>query len=325
LIWKHAIWVTWEDQRRNRELSRSLGVELHELREIDGIENRLVKYAVGIQRTFSLFRRRGARLVFCQNPSLVLTLFTILLKRIYGYRVVVDAHNAGLFPAQERWRLLAGVSRLVLRRADLTIVTNDRLKEHVERNGGKPFVLPDKIPDLPEKKGVKLRGAENLLFICSYADDEPYSVVFEAAKGLREDIVVYVTGNYKKRDLDPSAMPENVVLTGFLPEELYSQMLHSVDATIDLTTRENCLVCGAYESVAAGKPMVLSNTRALKEYFSMGAVYADHAVEDMRRAMREVLARKRELLAEVQQLKIVREREWLDRKSELERLIQRRM
>ena len=325
MIFKHAIWITWEDQRRNRELSRAMGVELFELPEIDGIKNRLVKYAAGIQKTVSLYGRRRPRLVFCQNPSLILVLFTILLRRIYGYRVIVDAHNAGLFPAQDRWRLLKAASRFVLRSADLTIVTNDALKEHVERNEGKGFVLQDKIPELTAGNKVNLRGKKNLLFICSYADDEPYSSVFKAAERIKKDVFIYVTGNYKKRGLDPSKMPENVILTGFLQEEQYVAMLYSIDATIDLTTRENCLVCGAYESIAAGKPMVLSNTRALKEYFSLGAVFTDNTIEDMERAMHEVLVRNQDLMVEVQQLKIVRQREWLLRKSELERLVQRWM
>ena len=66
----------------------------------------------------------------------------------------------------------------------------------------------------------------------------------------------------------------------FLPvtcqKDEYVSMLYSVDATIDLTNRENCLVCGAYESVAAGKPMILSKTQALMEYFNKGAVYVEH-------------------------------------------------
>ena len=63
-----------------------------------------------------------------------------------------------------------------------------------------------------------------------------------------------------------------------------------MDATIDLTTRENCLVCGAYQSIAAGKPMVLSKTRALQTFFPAGAVYTDNSAADIRRCIEKVLA-----------------------------------
>ena len=69
--------------------------------------------------------------------------------------------------------------------------------------------------------------------------------------------------------------------------------MNSVDATIDLTTRENCLVCGAYESLAAGKPMILSKTRALMNYFSQAAVYVEHTAEDLERGIHEALKQER--------------------------------
>jgi hypothetical protein len=49
-------------------------------------------------------------------------------------------------------------------------------------------------------------------------------------------------------------------------------MMRSVDATIVLSERENCLLCGAYETVASEKPMILSNKEALRNYFDKGAI-----------------------------------------------------
>lgn len=105
-----------------------------------------------------------------------------------------------------------------------------------------------------------------------------------------------------------------------MPEEQYITMLHSADATIVLTERENCLLCGAYESIAAGKPMILSGTNAIKGYLNCGAIYVNHTVEDMQTAMREVLSRKQELAVEVVQLKSLLDRRWLERKAALEQI-----
>ena len=110
-------------------------------------------------------------------------------------------------------------------------------------------------------------------------------------------------------------------LTGFIPESEYIAMLNSVDAVIDLTNRENCLVCGAYESIAAGKPMVLSRTVALMEYFNEGAVYVDHNEVSIANGIKEVISRKEELSVKIKNLKKIRYAEWLVNKSQLEQIL----
>ena len=314
---KNAIWLTWENQRRNRELSAALQIPLFEFAEIDTIKNYLKKYFFGIAKTLYVIKEEKPRLVFCQNPSLVLSLFLIILKIFCDIRVVVDSHYAGLFPLKRRYKILNLTSIFIQRYADLTIVTNRILKQHVEMNGGRAFVLQDKIPDLKPTTIKDLKGKYNILFICTYADDEPYEIVFAAAKKINKDIVIYVTGNFDKKGINPTEAPENMILTGFIPEKEYVAMLNSVDATIDLTDRENCLVCGAYESTAAGKPMVLSKTQALMEYFNQGAVYVEHTSDSIASGIAEVIKRNKEISENVQSLKRIRIADWKKRRNEL--------
>lgn len=320
-----SVWITWENQRRNRELSEALGVRLFEFAEIDEIRNVLVKYAKGAAKTLRVLFRERPTLIYCQNPSIVLAFLIVLAKPFNKAFVCVDAHNVGLFPREGRPSVLSAVARFIQRRADLTLVTNEALRRHVEGNGGRAFVLPDRIPRIETGESLRLEGTTNILFICSYAADEPYEIVFQAAEKIDPGVFIYVTGNYRKRGIRPEDLPGNVVLTGFLPEEEYCRMLGSVDGTIDLTTRRNCLVCGAYESVAVGKPMILSDTAALREYFSMGAVYTRHTAEAMAQAIEDHVARRGELSDEVRRLKDLREAEWEARRRELqERLLQPR-
>ncbi len=307
---EQAIWVTWESQRRNRELAAALGIELYEWADIDAIGSRAKKYSVGLLRTCRLLLRKRPRLVVCMNPSLVLAFFLVLVKRIGRFRVFVDAHNAGLQPLEGKSTLLNRLSGFILRHADLTIVSNDNLRAEVEARRGRGFTLPDRIPDLPTNLGRDLPGKSNLLFICSYAADEPYANVFEAARGLDRDITVYVTGDYGKLQSVPPDLPENVTLTGFLPEEEFVALLNSADAIIDLTTRENCLVCGAYEATALGKPMVLSDTAALRQYFDAGAVYTRHTAAALRQSFLTVIENRDELARQAVELKARREAEW---------------
>lgn len=312
-----AIWITWEHQRRNREISRRLGIPLLEFAHIDTIQNPFRKYTQGIATTLAALNRVRPCIVFAQNPSLVLCLFLLFYKSLAKCRLVVDAHNAGIFPKEGQSGILLALSRIVQRLADLTIVTNPALADHVKGVGGRPFVLPDPIPELPSVSPIQLEGDANLLFICTYAADEPYQAVFEAAERIDNKATIYVTGNFGKHGIDPEGLPSNLILTGFIPEDDYIAMLKSVDGTIDLTTRENCLVCGAYESVAAGKPMILSNTTALRTYFDKGAIYTDNTVSDLSRCIEEIVARKDELAQAVIDLGARRAAEWDKMAAEL--------
>jgi glycosyltransferase involved in cell wall biosynthesis len=160
--------------------------------------------------------------------------------------------------------------RLIHRRADLTIVTNEPLRQIVEGHGGRAFVLPDRIPALNHaalEPAVEKREGQ-VVFICSFAEDEPYEEVIKAGAILEEGMLLHITGSpHRLREGVLRNLPANVRLTGFLPENDYLDLLRRADVLMDLTTREDCLVCGAYEAVALGKPLVLSDTRALRNHF----------------------------------------------------------
>lgn len=313
----NKIWITWEDQRRNREVSKALGAKLFEFSEIDLMSNPLRKYPVGVWKTLKVFFKEKPKLVYAQNPSIVLSLLVIIMKHIFHIRVVIDAHNVGLFPAEGKSRILNQISRYIQRKADVTIVTNEALKKYVEENDGRAFVLPDKIPDFLKVLDIPLKGKKNILFICTFAEDEPYLEVFKAAEILEDNVFIYVTGNFAKTNLNESGLPNNVVLTGFLPENDYVQMLFAVDAIIDLTTRENCLVCGAYESIAAEKPMILSNTTALRNYFHSGVVFTENHSKSLTRSISKVLSNKNELIHQIKILKDEKIGSWEVSKKEL--------
>ena len=318
----NSVWITWENQRRNRELSSALRVKLFELSEIDCINNILLKYLLGLIKTIYILLKEKPKVVFCQNPSIVLSLLLVSIRYFTNLIVCVDAHNAGIFPHEGQVRLLMMLSRFIQKRADLTIVTNDALKKIVDKNGGNGFVLQDKIPDLPSTSKQHLKGKANILFICSYAVDEPFELLFQTARKISPDVCIYVSGNYKKiKNITKMGIPQNVILTGFMTESQYVQMLISVDAIIDLTTRENCLVCGAYEAVAAEKPLILSKTKALKEYFHMGTIFIDHTEEDIERAINDVLQNNLYLTKQIIVLKKLIIAEWRQKKYLFEKKI----
>ena len=266
------IWLTWEIQRRNRTLSKKLDATLYELIPK---KKGLARYAELIVKSYQVLINEKPRLLFVQNPSLVLALWAVLNRPFFSYRLVVDAHNAGLYPAEGKSALLALVASFVIRFADITLVTNAPLALVVINKKGRPFVLPDPLPDLLPKPAHKHRAKTKaaLTYVCTWANDEPTRDVMDAARELGDVLTLYITGR-PPAWVKSMSLPHNIVLTGFLSEADYLDLLQSSNALIVLTTRENCLNCGAYEGVALEKPMILSDTEVIRNYFNKGIVYS---------------------------------------------------
>jgi glycosyltransferase involved in cell wall biosynthesis len=234
---------------------------------------------------------------------------------------VIDAHNSGIYPFENKSRLLRSISCWLQRNAALTIVTNKTLKDFVEKNGGTAFVLPDAIPSTPNNlKRKKLKGDINLTCICTFNEDEPYWEIIKAARLLSTDIHIYFTGKFEGK-ISSKEVPDNVHLTGFIPESEYWDLLYSSDIIIDLTLREDCLVCGAYEGIALEKPLILSNTNALKEYFSKGSIYADPFEKDIYKAIQASIQDMENLQKDIKLLKVELEESWLEKISQLKNKI----
>jgi glycosyltransferase involved in cell wall biosynthesis len=79
-----------------------------------------------------------------------------------------------------------------------------------------------------------------------------------------------VTGNYRKAGIVPPTDAPNVTFTGFLADPDYVALLGRADVVIVLTSDDDLLNCGAYEALALDKPLILSDTKAIREYSGWG-------------------------------------------------------
>jgi glycosyltransferase involved in cell wall biosynthesis len=310
------IWITWEEHRRTEELASALpGIKLF---EFDLEAHRLVRYPLLLLWTISILIRQRPDIVIIQNPSIVLAFFMVTIGKLIKFRVVVDAHNEGIQPFYSKYNWLLPIYATIQKWADLTIVTNEELARIVRNNGGRPFVLPDKIPQFDSPEHIKLKGKHNFVFICTFAKDEPYEDVIQAAKLIDSSTCIYITGRYQKAssDIIKQSSP-NVIFAGFLPEQTYINLLYSCDVVIDLTLMQDCLVCGAYEAIALGKPVILSNTQALRNYFYQGAVYTENSVDEIAKNIKYAIRKKGKLENEVIVLRDQLQLEWKKRRSNL--------
>lgn len=313
-----SVWITWERQIRNKSMSARLGADFFEIISRD---KRLIRYCKSTIKTLKILYANRHKDVFVQNPSIVLSLVAVIFKLLFGYRLIVDAHNSGVFPAKK----LQFLADFINRSADYVIVTNEGLASYIRKIGGSPVILPDPLPSITviedESSKWKVLNSPSVLMICSWASDEPYCEVIAAAASL-PDVTFYITGNSKGREAKCACpIPSNVVLTGFVSENDYHLLLNNSDIIVDLTTREDCLVCGAYEAIAVGKPVVLSNTNALRSYFGDAAIYVENNSASITDGIRNILKEYNEVSDKAKSNSQEVERQWLQLFGGLQKLL----
>jgi glycosyltransferase involved in cell wall biosynthesis len=278
----NIIWIAWEKHRRTVELCKHFDIELITYL---GTTNRLIKYFIYSFRTLLDIIKNNPNVLIIQNPSVFLTFISCLLKPVFGYKLIVDTHNAGILPEISFLRKLSFLYKYFQRAADLTIVTNMNLAAIVRANGGRPFIMPDKLPTIDVKVSESTSYTDNtikIVYICTFGADEPYLELIDATRHFNEDVIFYVTGNITRLPVKAIASkPTNLIFTGFIPENEYWNLLSTADIIVDLTNREDCLVCGAYEAVAVEVPLILSDTEALRNYFTEGTVFTKNTTQDL--------------------------------------------
>ncbi len=315
----NGIWIAWEKQRRTTELAAELGVDLRQWTFRAPYLLRIIWLSF---KTCVLLIVRRPPVLIVQNPSVVLAALAALLKPLLGYKLVVDRHsNFKLETSGSRsakYRIFHFLSRYSLPRADLTIVTNEFLRDLVDGDGGRGVVLPDKIPNLPFAAEAPHPDRPTVVFVASHSPDEPTAEFIEAARILGPGVDVRVTGDEGKLSASArESAPPNLTFTGFLSDRDFQMQLGACDVVVVLTTKPHILLCGAYEAVAAGKPLVLSNQEDLLEYFSRGVVPTENDADGIAVAIRIALADKGRLSSEIEGLKVDLTKFWDERMDKI--------
>jgi glycosyltransferase involved in cell wall biosynthesis len=289
---REILWIDWGHNVRSHTLSRRLGVALE---EISYKGPRLWRYVRSGRRTVAIIHDRRPAVVIATNPSIVLGFLLLFLRKWYGFKLVSDAHHAGVTAFNEGW-FLQRLLDFHNARVDLVVVTNKNQAHVLSSLGARAYVCQDPLPDIPRAHQSKaVLGDRSALLVCSFTSDEPYEAAFEAFSTLQQDgFRLFVSGNHQKAKIDLSRFPW-VRLLGFVPTDEYHDYLQSTSVVLDLTTNEDCLVCGAYEALAARKPLIVSRTVALRDYFGDAVVLTDNTSEAIRESVLSAFAHRDEL------------------------------
>jgi hypothetical protein len=269
---KNVLFISWEKHQRTNSLCKTMGIPLF---EIVSPKHGISRYIHSLAQTFKIIKRERPVSMLVQNPSIVLTLFCLLLRPFFSYRLIVDAHNEAITPFIHNLPAVVWISRILIKYSDHTIVTNEELATKVRTYGGRPLVLPDLLPKVDPTPFLAAPNDDQkwrVTLISTYAEDEPYEEVFKAISRLGDKFILSVTGKIPKQ-ISQLSVPGNVALLGYLSHQQYWELLLDSHILIDLTTMDNCLVCGAYEGLAINKPLLLSNNQASVSLFGN---YATH-------------------------------------------------
>lgn len=182
--------------------------------------------------------------------------------------LVVDMHTIAFYARE--WRLLRPLELPLLRRAAAVVVTNESLAARVTAWGGRAFVLPDPLPEVPAGVEETETEPDLVTIVATFSLDEPLDVLPAVGRAL-PGVRIEVTGRPRG---DLGAWPSNLRPTGFLTDVDYWRQLARSAAIAVLTTRPETLLSGGYEALALGRPLVTSDHSVLREYFGDAALYS---------------------------------------------------
>lgn len=297
--------LTWDPVcQRSVSIAEQLGKPLHTVHYLAYRKPAVapIKYPLQFAKTLQLLRRLAPAVTMVSNPPPFAALTAWMHHRAHGGRFVLDAHT-GVF-LEPKWKPFAPLNRFLMRRAALTLVTNEGLCDVVRAWGGRPFVLPDPLPRLSHATAPFPfePGRFNISAVFSFYEDEPVDE-FLAVRRLPPDMRIFVTGNSARvARTAREALPPAIQLTGFLSRDRYDALIGQCDAVLVLCTRPHTMLCGAYEAAAAGKPLITSESAAMRSEFRLGTIFVENTTRSIEDGLREMRDRHAALAREMRDL-----------------------
>lgn len=233
-------------------------------------------------------------------------------------KIVADCHNAQL---RRPWSNFPFALKS-LRSADVILVHNESMLARATEIGWpmrKVLVLED-VPapanDQPPKGIAAKQISANkpwIVFPGSFAADEPIQEVLEAAR-IAAECTFVITGRTDRAQQNGHRLdnlPKNVVLAGYLPLELFDDLLREANVVLGLTLVEGIQLSVCNEALSFGRPLVTSNTQILNCLFGEAAVLVEtRSPESIAAGCRLALARSAEYSRRSRTLAAARVAEW---------------
>jgi glycosyltransferase involved in cell wall biosynthesis len=275
------VFITWgKYNSRVESLAKALGAEpiyIGKVRKNKFLLNSFFLYLNYAYQNIRILNKLKPNIIIIENTTWPVALVNFLYSKISGAKLVLDSHSCAFDYVFIKYPLF--ISKLFAKYSALSFVTNLSHYNILKEKDANVMILSD-IPFENGFAGINkkpLTEKFNLCYICTFSYDEPYFELIKAA-GKLSDVQVYITGNYPIVNINPDDY-KHVIFTGYINNEEYRSLLKSVDAIITLTRNEDTMQRAGSEAVSVGKPLITSDTKMLRNYFTQGTVFVDNTVE----------------------------------------------
>ncbi len=278
-----------------------------------------LKYILAACKTLSVLQKEHPDVIFVMNPPIFAVFVIWLYCLLHKSKYIVDTHSA-TFTAR-RWAFFLWLYCFLSKRALTNILHNEPLRRKVSSWGAPTITLEDGPPQLKTDRTYQFRQGFNAVFVSTYGSDEPIYEVIDAARYL-PTVNFYITGPLSSAPKQLSSnIPDNVVLTDFLPLVDYAALLKGCDVVICLTMKDNTMQCGAHEAIELGRPIITSDWLVLREFFSRGTIHIDNTSSSLIEAIEKMRMNYSYYLKEINILCEERRASWQERFSKLLELL----
>ena len=231
-------------------------------------------YIEGFRDTFLRYLRERPSTLILQLPQGPVLLEGVLLKKSYDCKVAVDVHTGFVYGHTLKGVILNKSFNKMLNYVDLVIVHNDEILDILYPSIiEKTEVVYDPWMFIQSTEQTASNG-RYLVFPASFSPDEPLAEVLGAVNK-NKNIKVFVTGNFYRNPSMLRFSSSHVEFTGFLNRQDYEKLLANSFGVITGTKDEYTLMMSAWEAVAFQKPLILSETRTLRNMFDDYAIFYD--------------------------------------------------
>ncbi len=318
-----SLFLAWINfQRRIESMQYFFGYEIAYLRDTGNpSSSRLARYWRLMTRTLRLLSSSKPDLLWVQLPPNFIPHIIELHRLVFRgkYRVVYDCHNATF---QAPWNKIP-FAVWAMNRADAVFVHNQEMLDAAARYGidrERLHVLEDQAPVFDSTLSPTIVENCSAFFVmpCSFHDDEPIEAVFAAAAAC-PDYKFMLTGNRERAEKKGfvAKAPANVIFTGFLDTVDFNCLVLGATGILCLTTKEGIQLSAASEALAAGRPLILSDTAILRTLFGSASVVVDNSPASLIAAFHEIAQNAPRYADQSTQLYTQRRQRWETRASPL--------
>ena len=298
------LYIVWNPfQRRAESMAVAFDLKIkyfHFKWEEKGKLFKAISYAPKFCLTMYTLVKERPKYVFVQLAPTPLLYAVAVYKMLSGNHYISDCHNTMLY--DDHW-IKWPLAKKLLRWSYITLVHNDDVREHADRQRIESRILRDPLPvmavsdQIREVAGISLNESEYVIIPCSMAADEPVRELFDAACKV-SDVLFVVTWFSERLPTDMRTLaPENIHFTGFLPEPEFNTLYANANAALVLTTREGTQPSGAAEAISLGVPLVVSELHTTRRLYKDAPLYVKNDADSIAAGIREALDN-RETLSE---------------------------